>query len=324
MAMTRRQKVLVSLPVALPALVVVAYFVFTRHVPWTVPPEHRPPASWRAPAPGGLTLKYLGVSGYELSDGATTVLLDPTPTRPPPLALLTGPVDADAAFGARVCPKADVILVNHTHHDHALDVPAIALRTGALVVGSQNTVNLALSRGVPREKTRVVKSGDVLTVGGFTIEVRKSRHTDIVVSNPMAGVIAPDAKALWFWQYALDDTLAYRLSAAGTTVWFHPTSTYAPGELGGLPAPTLIVGVTGEKQTREKVQGLLGESHARRVLPTHYDNFFQPYERGLALMPGLNLDAARALFLEVDPGLEWGVLDFDEVVRLPPDEAAAP
>ena len=321
MALSRRAKFALSLPVVLPALLVIAWFLFTRHVPWKIPAQHQPPASWRVPVqPGsGLTLRSLGVSGFELTDGTTTVLLDPTPTRPDPTALITGPIDADPKLGEQLCPKADVILVNHTHFDHALDVGAIAKRTGALVVGSQNTVNLALSRDVAKEKTRVVHAGDQLTVGSFTIDVRGSRHTDIVVSQPMSGVISPTAGPLWFWNYALDDTLTYRLSAAGSTVWFHPTSTYEPGELGGLSAKTLIVGVTGEKQSRKKIDGLLGESHAARILPTHFDNFFQPYERGLALMPGLDLDEARQLFLDADPKLEWGVLELGESIALPPD-----
>ena len=321
MALSRRTKVLASLPVVLPALLVIAWFIFTRHVPWKIPAQHQPPASWRVPVqPGvGLTLRSLGVSGFELTDGTTTVLLDPTPTRPDPTALITGPIDADPVIGEKLCPRADVILVNHTHFDHALDVGAIAKRTGALVVGSQNTINLALSRGVPPEKTKVVHSGDQLTVGSFTIDVRASRHTDILVSQPMSGVISPTAGPMWFWNYALDDTLTYRLSAAGSTVWFHPTSTYEPGELGGLAAKTLIVGVTGEKQTRKKIDGLLAESHATRILPTHFDNFFQPYERGLALMPGLNIDEARQLFIDADPKLEWGVLDLGESIALPPD-----
>lgn len=320
-ALSRRSKLLLSLPVILPALLLIAWFTFTRHVPWKIPAQHQPPQSWRVPvAPGsGLTLRSLGVSGFELTDGTTTVLLDPTPTRPDPVALITGTIDADPELGAKVCPKADVILVNHSHYDHALDVAAIAKRTGALVVGSQNTINLALSRGVQKDKTRVVHAGDQLTVGTFTIDVRGSRHTDIVVSQPMSGVISPTAGALWFWSYALDETLSFRLAAAGTTVWFHPTSTYEPGELGGLPAKTLIVGVTGEKQTRAKVDGLLRESKPTRVLPTHYDNFFQPYERGLALMPGLNLDDSRQLFLDAAPGLEWGVLDLGESIALAPD-----
>ena len=316
--MTRRLKWLFLTPVILFALLLVAWFTYTRHVPWEIPSAHRAPETWRSDA-GVLTVRTLGVTGFEFTDGETTVLTDPTPTRPDPVALITGPIDADPALGAKWCPKADLILVNHAHFDHALDVGAIARRTGALVVGSQNAVNLALSRGVPKEKTRVVKSGDSFTHGTFTIDVRSSRHTDIVVSQPMSGTIPPEAKPTWFWGYALDDTFAYRLSAKGATVWFHPTSTYEPGELGGLPAKTLIVGVTGEKQTPAKVKGLLAESKATRVMPTHIDNFFQPMARGLALMPGLDLDGAKALFLAENPALEWGVTNYDEVITLPAD-----
>lgn len=296
----------------------VAIFVFAvRHVPWKVPPEHRGPEALRVKQPGqGLSLRYLGVSGYELTDGATVVLLDPTPTRPPPLALISGPLEPDEVLGARECPKADLILVNHTHFDHALDVPAIAKRTGALVAGSQSTVNLARSRGVPESQTRVVKPGDHFTVGTFTVDVRGSRHTDIAgISQPMGGVVSPTAGALWFWQFSLDDALAFRLEANHTSVWFHPTSTFAKGEVGAPPADTLIVGVTGEAQTKEKVAALIAEARPKRVFPTHYDNFFQPFEKGLALMPGLDLDAARALF----SGLDWVVLDLGERVSLPPD-----
>jgi L-ascorbate metabolism protein UlaG (beta-lactamase superfamily) len=320
MAVSRRTRFLLGTPIAVLALLVVAFFVYARHVPWTVPDAHRPPASWREAADGGLTVRFLGVSGYEVSDGVTTILLDPTPTRPPPAAMLTGPVDADEKLGAQWCPKADVILVNHAHYDHALDVPAIARRTGALVVGTQSAVNLALARGVPAAQTRVVEMGDQFTAGTFTIDVRKSRHTDIAgISEPMGGTMSPNAGALWFWQYVMDGALAYRLEAGGTSLWFHPTSTFERGEVGTPGAATLIVGVTGEKQTAEKVRGLLAEAKPRRVLPTHYDNFFQPVERGLALMPGLDLDEAKALFLAADPTLEWGVLDLGERVWLPPD-----
>lgn len=316
---SRRTKLLLAAPLALPVLIVLAWFIYTAHRAWEIPTAHRPPASWTSPADGGLTLRSLGVSGFEVNDGTTTVLLDPTPTRPDPLQLITGTIAPDAALGEKWCPKADVILVNHSHFDHVLDVGLIAQRTGALVVGSQNTVNFARSYGVPPEKTRVVKSGDRFTVGGFTIDVRSSRHTDIVVSQPMSGVIRPEPRTMWFWQYALDDTFAYRLEANGTSVWFHPTSTWAPGELQGLEAKTLIVGVTGEKQTETKVKGLLDETKPRRVTPTHFDNFFQPVDKGLALMPGLNLDRARDLFKQADPSLEWGVIDLNQTVWLPPD-----
>ncbi len=311
---------LVAVVLALVLLVVGVFLVAVRHQPWTVPETERGPATLRVPLDGGLSLRYLGVSGYEVSDGVTTVLLDPTPTRPPPLSLLL-PLEPDEALGARECPRADVILVNHTHHDHALDVPAIANRTGALVVGSQSTVNLARSRGVT--KTQVVHAGNRLTIGTFRIDVGRSRHTRIAgIEQPMSGVVAEDAGKLWFWQYALDETLFYRLEANGTSIWWHPTSTWAEGEISvdGPGAGTLIVGVTGEAQTSTKAKGLVSAARPRFVLPTHYDNFFQPWEKGLALMPGLDLPAARRAFEEVDAGVSWIVLDQGERIFLPPDQ----
>ena len=317
--MRRKIIAFLALTSGLPALGVGIFFVGVRHVPLQIPEDQRPPAALTQPN-GGLTVRYLGVSGYEVSDGKTVVLLDPTPTRPSPSALLTGPLVPDEEYGAKQCPRADFILVNHSHYDHALDVPAIALRTKAKVLGSPSTVNLALSRGVPAEQTQVVKPGDHLTLGSFTVDVRSSRHTDIAgMSQPMGGVTPADAGPLWFWQFKLDETLAYRLEANGTSIWFHPTSTFATGEVGGPAAANLIVGVTGEKATRQKVDGLLAEAKPLRVLPTHYDNFFQPMQKGLAQMPGFDLAGPRQLFLEANPALTWITLDYDQPLYLPPD-----
>ncbi len=321
MALTRRTKLLLVAfaPIELATLLLVAFLIFTTHRPWVVPPEHQPPAAWRTKPEGGLSLRSLGVSGWEVSDGTTTLLLDPTPTRPPPMALLTGPIEADLALGEKWCPKADAILVNHTHFDHALDTGEIALRTGALVLGSRNTVNLALSRGVPVEKTRVVRDSERFTVGTFDIFVKKTVHTRLLVEQPMSGVIEPERKPLWFWQYALDETYAYRLEAGGTTLWFRPGTAFAAGDTGGLTAKNLIIGVSGERLKKERVTALVNEVKPTRVLPTHFDNFFQPVDLGLALLTGVDLDEARALFFDAAPGVEWGVVGLNEVIWLPPD-----
>jgi L-ascorbate metabolism protein UlaG (beta-lactamase superfamily) len=309
-----------GLVVGLPLAFVAFATYHLRHVPYAIAARDRAPAFDPAAA-GGLTVRFLGCTGYEVSDGKTTILLDPTPTRPTPLELLR-PIRPDEALGARVCPKADYILVNHAHHDHALDVPAIARRTGAMVVGSRSACNLARSRGV--ERVHEARPGERLELGTFTVEVRASRHTDLFGSpNHMTGTIPPDAGELYFWQYTQDATLCYRLESGGSSIWFHPTSTYAPGELGGRPAGTLIVGVTGEPVTEEKLRGLLSECRPERVLPTHYDNFFQPLDRGLALLPEADLEKARALVAAIAPAATWWVLDYGERVRSPADAAPA-
>ena len=317
--MRKGLKIALGVVVAAPVALVVAFFIYSHHAPYEIPARDQPPPELAA-GDGGVQLRYLGVTGYELFDGTTTVLVDPTPTRPAPTVFLTEPLVADDAYGQTICPKADFILVNHTHFDHALDVPAIALRTGAKVVGSQSTLNYAQSRGVPVEKLQLVKPGDHLTLGTFTIDVRHSRHTAIGwMEKPWAGVIAKDAGPLRFWEFTMDETLSFRLESEGTSVWFHPTSTFAKGEIEGPPAPTLIVGVTGEKPTPEKVKGVLAEAKPRLVLPTHYDNFFQPMQKGLGLMPMLDFEQVRSEYLAADPKLTWVVLDYGQSIRLPLD-----
>src|SRR5262245_34233629 len=86
--------------------------------PRTIAPPPRTPVA----------LTYLGVAGWRIDGGAITVLADPYFSRPD----LDGPIAPDpAAIAARAPARADLIVIGHSHVDHLLDAPAIALRTGA-------------------------------------------------------------------------------------------------------------------------------------------------------------------------------------------------
>jgi L-ascorbate metabolism protein UlaG (beta-lactamase superfamily) len=69
-----------------------------------------------------MDIHYLGHAAFELSDGATTVLIDPFITGNP-----SATVTAEDL-------SPDVILLTHGHGDHYGDVVPIAKRTGATVV----------------------------------------------------------------------------------------------------------------------------------------------------------------------------------------------
>lgn len=316
----RKRRILpwiVLTPVLLAGALVLAALGYMRHVPYDIPADMRPPGYDEASP--GLKLRYFGITGYELSDGRTTLLLDPTFTRPELFELIGGPLVEPTNAGAGVLPeRADYILVNHAHYDHVIDVPAIAKRTGATVVGSPSTINFARARGVPETQLRRVERGQTLTLGSFEVYVGGSRHTDIAgLSEPMGGTISGSAGPLWFWQYTNDGCLTFHLRSGEQSVWFHPTSTFEPGELAGRRADTLILGVTGEKLTRGVLEQVLQEAQPRTLIPTHHDNFFQRRERGLALMFGLDLEALRALVREVDPALAWYVPGYDVPMNLP-------
>lgn len=301
----------VVLSAALAALPLLAAFIF-RHRPYLPPPLP-------ALRPGGLALRYTGITGYEITDGKTTLLLDPVVTRPPIWSLPFRPLRPDAALSERIFPKADFILIDHGHYDHAVDAPDIARRTGAAIVGSKSVARLARASGVAPEKIREVAGGETLTLGTFTVFVGRSRHAPILgVKHPMEGLTPEEGRPLWFREYRQDAALTYHLKSKAGSLWFHPTSTFAPGELAGHEAPTLIFGVTGEKWTPEKLRAVAAEMPGLTLLlPSHYDNFFQPRARGLSLMPGLDIEALRALAASAMPGAAFAVLDYDQALALP-------
>ena len=114
-----------------------------------------------------MRLTHLGAAGWEITDGQTTILMDPylsrlryrarfglmdTPELSGDTRRVFGPDDDlvcdTAAVDARIT-RADFILHSHSHFNHTLDMPHIARKTGATVIGTESTTNLARAGGVP-------------------------------------------------------------------------------------------------------------------------------------------------------------------------------
>ena len=150
-----------------------------------------------AAKPSQVILKYLGTAGWEIVDGTTTILIDPYLSRingpAPPGGGSGHPVMGDkrrvytwadvampdlAAIDAHI-QRADFVLVTHTHYDHILDVPHIALKTGAAVIGTESTENVMRAYGVPEEQLLTVRGGEDYQFGSFSLKVIPSIHSPL-------------------------------------------------------------------------------------------------------------------------------------------------
>src|SRR5262249_42214915 len=83
-------------------------------------------------------VRWLGTAGFAIEHDGWTVLLDPYLTRAPLSRCIFRRLEPDEAAAAKHTPRADAIVLGHTHFDHALDAPLIARRTGASVYGSKS------------------------------------------------------------------------------------------------------------------------------------------------------------------------------------------
>src|SRR3954468_4295185 len=121
-----------------------------------------------------VTMTYLGVAGWQIECAGKTILVDPYFSRP----ALDGVIESDPkAVAAHAPKKADLILVGHSHVDHLLDAPAVAIASGAEIMGSASTTAVARARGVAGDHLVTIKGGEDYQFDGFSVRVIPSLHS---------------------------------------------------------------------------------------------------------------------------------------------------
>jgi len=215
-------------------------------------------------------VRFLGHACFALSDGDTTVLIDPFLTGNPKAAIAA----ADVA--------ATTILLTHGHADHIGDSVAIAKRTGASVVA---IVELAGELGAEGVDVRDPNLGGTVKFDWGWVKLVPAWHTS---TTPKGTVNTPAGLLINF-----NDTIVYHLG---------DTCLFSDLQLVGKRAPIdVALMCIGGHYTMDSVDAvdaaqLVG---AKTVIPCHYNTFPPIAADAQAFKSGVeSATGSRAVVLE--------------------------
>jgi len=265
--------------------------IYSRLFPrWKPRPELVPHGEVADP---GARISWLGTAGHVVETGGATLLLDPFVTRPSLLRTATRRLVPDEDEIARRVPsKVDAVLCGHSHYDHLLDAPIIARRTGAVLVGSRTTCAFARASGVPESQLRIVPpTGASVRIKDAEIRFVRSRHGYIrPLGVPFPGeALSPKVPGRVF-HYRMGGAFGILIRGSGVAIYHNGSADLVDAELDGERADVLLVGLAGRTSTRNYVGRLVHALSPSLVVPTHHDAFFAPLDRGVHLLPRIDLE----------------------------------
>lgn len=243
-----------------------------------------------------LEFKYLGGAGWEIVDENSTILIDPYISR---LKLGDSPANSeqdnrkkyyptdiyvsDTLLIDEIITKADFILVHHSHLDHLGDVPYIARKTGAKVIGTETTINILKAYGIPKKQLYTVKGGEDYQFKNFSVRVIPSIHSPLndkhyFDSRKYTDTIGLNAP-LPLNAFIEGGSLNYLIRFRSHKVLTAGSMNFLEREIAGLHPDILLPGVNFSRLEIYKYTErlLLLTGFPKTIIPTHWDNFRVPY-----------------------------------------------
>ena len=252
-------------------------------------------------SPSPFQVTFLGASTLLFEDASQALLIDGFFTRPnvsfsnttvtPNETAIDDALEAAHITTTAVTRTLSLVgvVVNHSHYDHAMDSSVVADRTGALLVGSETTANIARGRMFPEAQIRVINGGENFCVGRFRVSPVRTGHVPLPFGLDNPGDITTPTAPATVGDYKGGGTFAIfvQYSGRGRTVMVQGSAGFSPGALQGRSATVAYLAVGGlslfsNTAHRDAYWNEVVVVAPRRIVPIHWDSLSGPLTASIA------------------------------------------
>jgi len=247
--------------------------------------------------PDDVRVTFAGVSTLYITDGTTNLMVDGFFSRPGVLDVMFSQIEPDdaaidAALAKLGVSELDAIFPVHAHYDHALDTPVVARKTGAVMLGGESAAMIARGVDLPEDQIVTVVAGEAYTFGAFDIRFIESAHAPVPTQSAMLPEIdeplVPPADAFAYPTGHAWAILIGHRDADGVRkqMLVQGSAGFVENNLQGEQVDAVFLGSGGlGSQKADRRDGYWNEMvalpDAKKVYPTHWDDFFLPLDEPL-------------------------------------------
>ncbi len=267
------------------------------------------------PSAQRVTLKWLGTAGWEFQIAQTKILIDPFLTRQQPVSGEEWKSDEEAVLN--VISGADYIFAGHSHADHIGDIPFIAKRFGAKVIGSRTTVNLSLSAGVDKAQLTAIDGGEKLDFKDFSVQVIKSQHGILTREGQKrqprsAEITRPISGPILGRHFVEGGSYLYYFTFAKLRLLHQSTGNFIEENLEGLEPDIAILAENSNYDWSEALKIL----RPKTVIVHHYDDWRVPLSSGMTAAVRRRAHRLEKDVKSVDRNIKVIIPDFLQTITL--------
>ena len=193
------------------------------------------------------------------------------------------PLFIRAALSELSIDKLAAIIPVHSHYDHAMDSAVVAQLTGARILGSLSTANIARSSKLPEAQIIIADTSKAYQFGKFSVTLIESRHAPLPTNTEINGVVTKPFTLPAPWT-------AWQLGKAYSIYIVHPqgkiliqgSAGFIPEALRDITADIVFLGGGGLNSLSrvyldEYIFEVVNRVMPKLVIPIHHDNLFGDY-----------------------------------------------